>query len=321
MSSAITTPKVSIIIPSWTGEVSRPMQSIEQQTFRDYEVDAVPRISPLAHARNLGAQGARGDILLFVDDDITLGHERVLQQMVDLLESDAQPAIVGAPLQVPAEASRFQHAVARQVPRFVDPVVSDNLVSNPPLDRYGFTAIKGGFCAVWRTVFEEVGGFDEDLLSGEDTDFFYRVRRRGYNFVLAANCWVYHAPPASLKDLLRKSFWYGVGHVLEARKSPERGMAVLPLNRWYGPLGLVAAVIGLPLAFFVHYYFDPVRRLVFGFRPLKTLSTYATLCGYVYGWYHGKPRKAVTPTEAVLVVVIDVAIVTLLVLAALRIGA
>ncbi len=35
----------------------------------------------------------------------------------------------------------------------------------------------------------------------------------------------------------------------------------------------------------------------------------------------GKPRKAVTPTEAVLVVVIDVAIVTLLVLAALRIGA
>ncbi len=293
MSSAITTPKVSIIIPSWTGEVSRPMQSIEQQTFRDYEVDAVPRISPLAHARNLGAQGARGDILLFVDDDITLGHERVLQQMVDLLESDAQPAIVGAPLQVPAEASRFQHAVARQVPRFVDPVVSDNLVSNPPLDRYGFTAIKGGFCAVWRTVFEEVGGFDEDLLSGEDTDFFYRVRRRGYNLAIAANCWVYHAPPASLKDLLRKSFWYGVGHVLEARKSPERGMAVLPLNRWYGPLGLVAAVIGLPLAFFVHYYFDPVRRLVFGFRPLKTLSTYATLCGYVYGWYHGKPGKVV----------------------------
>jgi len=104
---------------------------------------------------------------------------------------------------------------------------------------------------------------------------------------------VYHAPPASMKDLLRKSFWYGMGHVLEARKSPERGMALLPLNHWYGPLSLAAAVAGLPLAFFVHYYFDPMRRLVFGFRPLKTLSTYATPCGYVYGWYHGKPRKSV----------------------------
>ncbi len=292
--SSITTPKVSIIIPSWTGEVSRPMRSIEQQTFRDYEVEVVQRISPVAHARNLGVQRARAEILFFIDDDITLGHEHVLQQMVDLLESDAQIAIVGVPLQVPVEASRFQHAVARQVPRFVDPVVSDNLVSNPPLDRYGeFTAIKGACWAIRRTVFDEVGGLDEDLQGSEDNEFFYRVGCRGYNLVLAANCWVYHEPPASLKVLLRKSFWYGMGHVLEARKSPERGMVVLPLNRWYGLLGLVAAVAGLPLAFFVHYYFDPVRRLVLGFRPLKTLSTYATLCGYVYGWYHGKPRKAV----------------------------
>ena len=292
MNSTTTKPKVSIIIPSWTGEVSRPMRGIEQQTLRDYEVDVVQRISPLARARNLGARRARGDILLLVDDDLTLGHERVLQQMVDLLESDARIAIVGVSLQVPVQAPWFQHAVARQVPRFVDPLVSDNLVSNPPLDRYGFTAIKGGFCAIRRTVFEEVGGFDEDLLNADDTDFFYRVRRRGYNLAVAANCWVYHGPPASVKDLLRKSFWYGMGHVLEARKSPERGMVVLPLNRWYGLLGLVAAVAGFPLAFFVHYYFD-TRRLVFGFRPLKTLSTYATLCGYVYGWYHGKPRKAV----------------------------
>ena len=292
MSSATPKPKVSIIIPTWTGEISRPMRSIEQQTFRDYEVEVAQRISPLARARNFGAQRARGDILLFIDDDITLGHEHVLQQVVDLLESDAQIAIVGVPLRVPAEASRFQRTLARQVPRFVDPLVSDNLVSNPPLDRFGFTAISTLCCAVRRTVFEEVGGFDQDLPRGQDTDFFYRVRRCGYNLVVAANCWVYHEPPASMKVLLRKSFWYGMGHVLEARKSPERGMVVLPLNRWYGLLGLVAAVVGLPLAFFVHYYFD-TRRLVFGLRPLKTLSTYATLCGYVYGWYHGKPRKAV----------------------------
>jgi glycosyltransferase involved in cell wall biosynthesis len=292
--SATRKPRVSIIIPSRTGEVSRPMRSIEKQTFRDYEIDIVQRVSPLNRARNLGAQRARADILLLVDDDITLGHEHVLQKMVDVLESDAQIAIVGASLRVPAEASWFQYLVARQVPRYVDPIMSDDLISNPPLDRYGFTAIKGGCCLIRRTVFEEVGGFDEDVLSGEDTDFFYRVRRRGHNLVLAGNCWVYHAPPPDMKDLLRKSFWYGVGHAREARKSPERGMAVLALNRWYGLPGVVAALMSFPLAFFVHYYFDPVRRLVFGFRPLKTLSTYATLCGYVYGWYHAKTDRAVS---------------------------
>src|SRR6266516_5279247 len=113
MSSTSTKPKVSIIIPSWTGEVSRPMRNIEQQTFRDYEVDVVQRISPLAHARNLGARQTRTDILLFVDDDITLGHEHVLQTMVNLLESDAQIAIVSISLQVPVEANQFQHAFVR----------------------------------------------------------------------------------------------------------------------------------------------------------------------------------------------------------------
>jgi cellulose synthase/poly-beta-1,6-N-acetylglucosamine synthase-like glycosyltransferase len=291
MSSVTPTPKVSIVIPSWNGEVSRPMQGIEQQTFRDYQVEVTQRVSPSARARNLGARRARGDILLFIDDDASLGHEHVLQMMVDLLERDAQIAIVGVSQQVPVQAGRFQRAIASQLSRCSYPVVSDNLVSNPPLDRYGFTAITTLCCAIRRTVFEEVGGFDEELPTGEDTDFFYRVRQHGYNLVVAANCWVYHDPPASLKDLLRKSFWYGVGHALEARKSPERHMAVLPLNRWYGLLGLVAAMAGLPLAFFVHYYFDPQQRLVFGFRPLKTLSAYASLCGYVYGWYHGKPRK------------------------------
>src|SRR5207248_870346 len=110
-----------------------------------------------------------------------------------------------------------------------------------------FTAVTTLCCAVRRTIFEEVGGFDEELPRGVDTDFFYRVRRCGYNLVVAANCWVYHEPPASMKALLHKSFWYGMGHALEARKSPERGMAVLPLDRWYGQLGLIAAVVGLPL--------------------------------------------------------------------------
>jgi GT2 family glycosyltransferase len=297
MRNAVPTPRVSIVIPSWSGDVSRPMRSIERQTFRNYEVEIV-QAPGLNRARNLGAKQARGDIVVLIDDDIALGHAHVLQAMVDLLDGDAELGVVGVSLQVPAGANRFQHAVARQVPRYVDPIVSETLLSNPPMDRYGFTAVKGGCCAIRRNVFDEVGGFDEHVLSGEDTDFFYRVRRRGHSLALAANCWAYHPPPANVKELLRKSFSYGVGHAREARKSPERGMAVLPLDRWYGVVGVLAAVAALPLAFFVHYYFDPVRRLLIGFRPLKTVSTYATLCGYVYGWYRARPRKAATTSMA-----------------------
>jgi cellulose synthase/poly-beta-1,6-N-acetylglucosamine synthase-like glycosyltransferase len=297
MSTTATNPRVAIIIPSWSGDVGRPLRSVEQQTFRDYEVHIV-REPGLNRARNAGARRSSGEILVLIDDDITLGDEHVLQTMVDVLDSDPHIGIVGVSLQLPAGANRFQHAVAWQVPRYVDPILSESALSNPPLDRYGFTAVKGGCCAIRRTVFEEAGGFDEDVLTGEDTEFFYRVRRHGHNLALAANCWAHHPPPADMKQLLRKSFSYGVGHAREARKTPERRMAVLPLDRWSGVLGVLAAVLGFPLAFFIHYYFDPERRLVVGFRPLKTVSTYATLCGYVYGWYRAGPAKAVAPRMA-----------------------
>src|SRR5437764_4681946 len=122
MSSDTPKPRVSIIIPSWTGEVSRPMRGIEQQTFRDYKVEVVQGVSPSGHARSLGAKRASGDILLFIDDDASLGHKHILQQMVDLLESDAQIAIIGVSQQVPVEVTWFQRAIARQVPRCSYPI-------------------------------------------------------------------------------------------------------------------------------------------------------------------------------------------------------
>ena len=187
--SSTAKPKVSIIIPSRTGEVSRPMRGIKQQTFCDYEVIVIKGVSPVARARNLGVQQARGEILLFIDDDASLGHESILAMMAKLLKDDEQIGVVGVSQQIPTDATWFQHMIASQVPRYTHPIVSKNQVSNPPLDHFGFTAITTLCCAVRRTVFEEVGGFNEELTSGEDTDFFYRVHRHAYNLVVAANCW------------------------------------------------------------------------------------------------------------------------------------
>jgi cellulose synthase/poly-beta-1,6-N-acetylglucosamine synthase-like glycosyltransferase len=285
-------PRVSIIIPSWSGEIDRLMESISRQTFRSYEVEVVKGVSPAARARNLGVARTQGDILLFIDDDAFFGDRHTLQKLVSLLENNPAVGVAGTSKLAPRNATRLQKAIAHQVPRMVYPVLSQDVESNPPLDGYGFTAVTTTCCAVPRTVFEQVGGFNEDLATGEDTDFFYRVRRAGYAIYIAGNTWVYHDPPSTLTNLARKSFGYGMGHALEARTSPERRMSVLPLDRWYGLLAIPAAILALPVALFVHVYFDPARRIEIGFRPLKTFSTYMVLSGYIYGWFQNKPRKA-----------------------------
>lgn len=280
---------VAIVIPSWTGEVSRTLASLERQTFQDYEIEVVKGVSPAGRARNIGVSRTTAPILLFIDDDAFFGSDDSLERLVKLIQSDPQIAVVGSSKLVPPKASRVQKAIAAQVPRQTYPTQPTDTESNPPLEGYGFTGVTTTCCVVRREVFEALGGFDESLTTGpEDTDFFYRVRKAGYRIFVAGQCWVYHDPPASLGQLLRKSFRYGLGYALEVRKTPDRHMALLPLDRWKGRLLLLALPLGFPLALFIHPYFDPHRRLEFGFRPFKTLSTYAVVCGYTYGWYRNK---------------------------------
>lgn len=277
---------VSVIIPSWSGNVERACKSLDEQSFRDYTLHVVRRVSPAARARNLGVARTQGELILFIDDDAYFGHERVLETLVAALTDDGTIGVVGPSKLLPPDVTRLQRRIAAEVPRWVYPMVDEDTESNPPLDRYGFTGITTTCCLLRRAVFEEIGGFDEELPTGpEDTEFFYRLRRVGYRFVIPRHCWVCHDPPRRVWALLRKSFHYGVGHAWEARKAPERRMAVVPLDRWYGKLFVGLSPLFFVPSLFVSLYFDPERDIRLGFRPLKALSTFATLYGYTWGWF------------------------------------
>jgi GT2 family glycosyltransferase len=277
---------VSIVIPSWSGDVRRVRTSLEAQTFHDYSVHVVGgNVRPLARARNRGAAESRGDLIFLLDDDMQFGHDRVLETLVATLRSDPEIGVVGPSRLISPNATWLQRRMAKEKPRTAFPVLDSDRESNPPLDRHGYTGIASACCLVRRSVFDAVGGYDERITRGEDTEFLYRVRKAGYRMVISRGCWVYHDPPRKLSGLLYKSFFYGVGHAEEARKWPERHMDVVPLDRWYGKLFVLLAPLFFFPSLFVNVSFDPVRHLRFGFQPLKALSTYATLYGYTWGWY------------------------------------
>lgn len=279
---------VSIIVPSWTGDVQRLVASIKAQTYQNYELHVVTRVSPAGHARNQGVAQTQGQIIVFIDDDAYFGHERVLEMLVTSVASDPSIGVVGTSMLIPPDANRLQKRIAVEVPRMVYPVMRDDVESNPPLDRYGYTGITTTCCALRRAVIEEVGGFAQSLPTGpEDTEFFYRIRQIGYRFLIPRNCWVYHDPPKRLSILLRKSFRNGIGHALEARMAPDRHMDVVPLQKWYGKVFVGLSPLFFIPSVFISLYFNPSRHWHIGFRPLKALSTYATLYGYTWGWFYG----------------------------------
>jgi cellulose synthase/poly-beta-1,6-N-acetylglucosamine synthase-like glycosyltransferase len=64
--------------------------------------------------------------------------------------------------------------------------------------------------ALYRTVFNEVGGFDSRLRGSEDSDLAFRIHRAGYENFFEPKAIVMHDPPrTTLGAFLRQRFNYG----------------------------------------------------------------------------------------------------------------
>ena len=287
---------VAVVIPSLDGQVDALRASLARQTLQPCEVEVAVGVRPNGKARNVGVARTTADILVFVDDDAVLGGVDTLANLVAPLLADPTIGVTGASKLLPPDADRFQRWTAREVPRIEHRIVSAPLETNPPLDRHGYIEITTTCCAMRRAVFDQAGGFSEELVRGVDTEFFYRVRRLGYRFVLVPHTWVYHPAPRTLKALLKKHFWYGVGHAQEVQRDPARGggrYLATPLHA----LAYLAfrTLILVPNIFIPFSYAAPTWTP--GFKPLKALTSYVGTLGYVWGWYR-YPYRPTTECEA-----------------------
>lgn len=281
---------VSVVIPSLSGQADATVASVERQNRRPAEIEVVAGVRPSGRARNLGVARTTAPIVVFVDDDAVLGGDDTLANVVAPL-TDGTIGAVGASKLLPAESSRFQRAVARQVPRIVHPLVDELTDVSPAPDRHGYTDVTTTCCAMRREVLEECGGFDEGLVRGVDSELFHRLRAHGYRLMLAPGAWTYHPAPATLAALLSKHFWYGIGYAQEVQRHPEQAAGRYLTTPVHGTGYLLLRTLLLPAHTLVpHSHANPSWRV--GFRPLAALSSYASAVGYVYGWYRYPYRAA-----------------------------
>ncbi len=270
-------PRVSVIIPTLDGyregSVPRLLESIERQTFRDFEMHLVEGMSPQGRAINTGAQRARGEILLILDDDSMLADEHVFARLIDALDSDPAVGMAGASVVLPPDANAFQRRAAEQFPRFLMPVTET--ITDSDLACHGC-------CAIPRRVFDEVGGEREDILRGLDPDLRVRLRTAGYRVVLAPQARIYHPLPPDWRRLLRTFFRNGYGSAYARKFHPD---AVFETHEQLDDAGFRPRT---SLAY---------RALRFPLRLAKALVTgrrhrFAAYCsyaaGYIWGWMTAK---------------------------------
>lgn len=288
-------PYISLIIPSLNGFVEEMEASLHIQSWVPDSIKIVRGIRPNGRARNAGvaltyAQSQpdpeQVHYLVFIDDDAKPGNERLIEGLVRPLIDDPSIGVTGTARVLPQNATWFQRRIAKEIPRTVNKIPDSPLETNPPLNGYGHSLITTTCCAIRYSVYHEVGGFSEKLTSGVDTDFFYRVRELGYRFILVPGTYVIHPAPNTIKDLVGKYYWYGIGYGQEAQIRPSQKMGPRLPSRIHRAIFLLAATLWLIPNIFLLYSLS-YPEFTIGFRPLKALSTYAVAWGYINGWGRG----------------------------------
>ncbi|GMW00684.1 MAG: hypothetical protein AMXMBFR84_18210 [Candidatus Hydrogenedentota bacterium] len=276
-------PRVSIVIPSWDGHrdgcVPRLLASIEEQTFRDYEVIVIQGVSPQGRAINQGAARARGEILVILDDDSRLADEHVIERLVHCLDADGRVGMAGASIILPPDVSSFQRRAARQFPRFNTPIVRE--VTDSDLACHGC-------CAFPKSVFESVGREREDIVRGLDPDLRVRLRAAGYRVVLVPHAAIYHPMPDGWGKLIRIFFRNGYGSAYAYKfhaDSVYETHEALHESSFRPTTGFVFRLLRYPFR---------LAKAVLQGRLIRFVAYLAYATGYLWGL--AVARKAVSPT-------------------------
>ena len=194
--------------------------------------------SSVARARNLALEAATGSVLAFLDTD-----QRAPSHWLDALIA-------------PLEAGEVDWTGGPTKPQASLPVMAlkeRRLYAAAELDP---TRIPMGNSAWKRTIFDQVGSFDEALdRGGEDWDLALRAANAGFHGRLVPEAWVHHDLTGidSYATLAKKQYRYNVGGAMAYLKNDrfkDRASQRYPTvgRHWFDLVEPVLKAAALPVA-------------------------------------------------------------------------
>jgi peptidoglycan/xylan/chitin deacetylase (PgdA/CDA1 family)/glycosyltransferase involved in cell wall biosynthesis len=169
-------------------------------------------------ARNRGAQEAKGEIILFLDDDME-AHPQLITEHNGSHQQGADAVIGNIPLHPESPKNFLSYVVGQWAEERVNELLAVN--GNLP-----FNEIMTGQLSISRKTFFEVGGFDIKFTQGgsfgnEDLDFGLRLTRAGYKVLFNPKAISWQKYVVTPRQYLRQYRQAGRADVLFARLHPE----------------------------------------------------------------------------------------------------
>jgi glycosyltransferase involved in cell wall biosynthesis len=170
-----------------------------------------------AAARNAGATRAKGDYLLFTDDDCKLS-PNILLKLADCLAITPDAAIGG----------KTVNSVHNNLYSNASQLLIDYLYNYYNVNPNGKHFVTSNNIALPAKSFREINGFDKTFpfAGAEDREFCDRWQHHGHKIAYDPEVIMYHSHEMTLKSFLRQHFNYGRGafhyHRIRARRTHRR---------------------------------------------------------------------------------------------------
>jgi glycosyltransferase involved in cell wall biosynthesis len=178
-------------------------------------------------ARNIGVANSSGAVLVFLDADV-----EITQRWADELEAQL-PSLQGNPAQITGDQYHISQSPTWLEKNWFEPIRSGTA-------RY----INGGNLITTRQTYDLLGGFDEQLETGEDVDFCMRGIRAGIPIAFNRNFVAHHEGyPKTVARFLKRERWHGTGDFLSAGRLLNSKVALATLAFLAVHLIFVAAAV------------------------------------------------------------------------------
>jgi glycosyltransferase involved in cell wall biosynthesis len=256
---------ISVIVPTKNSQrrIEMCLNSLMHQSYSNYEIivvdghssdDTLNIVSKFpvrvffedggtrASACNVGISNAKGEIVAFTDDDCVVPENWLENIARNFTNRELQ--VLGGPSLTPPESTRLEKALGATYTQVIHLTAFGN--------RSGEN-VGGCNSAYRRRTVIDLGGFNEKLITAEETELHYRIYQNGGKIFYDPNMTVFHFSRASFRLFFKQFYRYGVGKGYMLREHLET-------------LGVSDMIAFLPL------FYLPFLFLLFFFNPILAVD-------------------------------------------------